>query len=130
MAAVFGQPKPWPEETRDGPVPGSDFVKVGVIVRRGEHHPQCQQDEEPNDRPAAMRPEIGGGDGKGCPDVQKAAIALLPFFFRPHHCSCLCDHLGLAAQRKTVPNHVVIPARESDGVDLAANVQPREASRP
>ena len=42
MATVLGQPKPWPEEADDGQVSGSDFVKVGVKVRRGERHPQCQ----------------------------------------------------------------------------------------
>ena len=84
MATLFGQPKPWQEETHDGQVPGSDFVKVGVIVRRGEHHPQCQEDEEPNDRAAAMRPEIGRSDGKGCPDVERPPSLLAPFLRLRH----------------------------------------------
>ena len=91
MATVLGQPKPWPEEPHDGQVPGSDYVKVGVIVRRSEHHTQGQQDEEPNDRAAAMRPEIGRGDCTDCPDVERTTVPALAHFSRLRHCLRLLE---------------------------------------
>ena len=86
MATVLGEPKPWPEETHDGQVPGSYVVQVGVIVRRGKHHAQRQQDEEPNDRAPAMRPEIGRGDCTDWLDVEGATFALLALLLRLRHC--------------------------------------------
>ena len=84
MATVLGQPKPRPEETHDGRVPGSDFVQVGVKVRWRERQPQCQQDEQPNDRVAAMRPEVGRSDCSDCLDVKRATARL--FTLSPRLC--------------------------------------------
>lgn len=52
-------------------------MNVGVEIRRGEGHAQCQYDEEPNDWTAAMRSEIGRGDCTNYPDVERATVSVL-----------------------------------------------------